>query len=97
VLLTEVQLAGGLPVLKAQTAAKSFLVTVAQLASPLTVGVKAAAWSVMRVEYSATIAAQVEGMSLQLGLTGLACGQAVSWPVQFSCNVESVGAPLDIA
>jgi hypothetical protein len=95
--LSDVQLAGGSPVLKAQTAAKSFFVTVAQLASPLTVGVKAAAWSVMQVEYSATVAVQVEGMSLQLGLPGLACRQAVSWPVQFPCNIESVGALLDIA
>ena len=67
-----VQLAGGAAPEKSQTAAKSARVTVAQLASPLTVWEKAAAWSAMHVEYSATVAVQGEGRSLLLGLAGLA-------------------------
>jgi acetyl-CoA acetyltransferase len=82
-----VQLAGRLSsVMKAQTAAKSALVTVAQLASPGTTLLYAAASSVMQVEYSATVAVQVEEMSPQLGLGGSACRQAVSLLVQFACN-----------
>jgi hypothetical protein len=36
-------------------------------------------------------------MSLQLGLSGVACIQVDCWVVQLSCSMASVGALLDIA
>jgi hypothetical protein len=94
--MSDVQLAGRSPVMKAQTGAKSLFVTVAQLARPLAVWVKAVAWSVMQLEYSDTVAVQSFAMSWQLGLLGVACRQEVSRLVQFCCNTESLGGLLDM-
>jgi hypothetical protein len=94
--VTGVQLDGRPPLTKSQTGCKSAFVTVAQLASPLAVWVKAAAWSVMQAEYCITVTVQSFGMSLQLGLLGLACRQVDSWSVQLFCNTESEVALLDM-
>ena len=63
------------------------LVDVAQLGSPSMLWLKAATSSLMQAEYSATVAVQFEGMSLQPGSSAEptpepACRQAVSWSVQ---------------
>ena len=98
--VSDAQLAGGFtpPPKMSQTAVMSVFVAVAQSASPLTAGMKAATSSLMQAEYSATVAVQVEGMSLQPGLVvEPALRQEVSVLVQFDCNLASVGGLLDAA
>jgi hypothetical protein len=54
----------------------------------------------MQAEYCATVAVQVEGMSLQpllLAQGSPPCVQLFSWVVQFCCSTACEGALLDAA
>lgn len=85
------QLAGVVGVMTSQTAEMVALVDAAQLGRPSTAVLKAVTSSLMQAEYCATVAVQVEGMSLQPGLSAeptpeLACVQLVSCSVQICRN-----------
>lgn len=67
----------------------------AQPGSAPTALLKAAALSVMQVEYCDTVAVQVGGMAVQLAVTGPAVRQGLSWLLQFSCNLESEDGLLE--
>ena len=97
--MSAMQLAGGGAAMTSNSAAVSARVSVAQVLSPVTVCVKAAASALMQAEYSATVAVQVVGMSLQPGLSaqGSVWLQEVSLFVQFVCACASDGALLDAA
>ena len=95
--VTDVQLAGGSAVTKAQTASRSDILTVAQAARRLTPSLKAAVLSMMQAEYCDTVAVQVAGMAAQLGVAGPASRHVLSWLLQFSCSLASEGALLDTA
>jgi hypothetical protein len=76
-------------------------VSAAQASISFTAMLKAATWSLMQVEYSATVAPQFEGSGLQPGLvlravTGSA-KHPVSFSVQFARSCSWVGALLEVA
>jgi hypothetical protein len=81
--VTDMQLAGRSPVMKAHTASKSGCVTVAQLASALTFWLKSATLSVTQTVYSATVAVQFAAMLVQLAMAGPLCRHAASLLEQF--------------
>jgi hypothetical protein len=84
--VTNVQLAGSVADMKAQTAAKSAFVTVAQLASALTCWLKSAALAAMQAKYCATVASQFAVMLVQLATAGPPFRQEASWVEQFCCS-----------
>jgi len=64
--MTDMQLAGGSAVVKFQTASRSAIVTVAQLANSATLWFRASVLSTMQAEYCATVAVQFAGMGRQI-------------------------------
>jgi len=84
-----------------QIAVVPSLVKSAQLERPPTVLLKSPTSSPMQVEYSATVAVQVEGTSPQPGLGQTAPGSPAAHEVslveQFDLSFSSVGALLEVA
>src|SRR4051812_16771926 len=95
--ISEAQLAGGRLDWASKIGAVS--VRVAQLASAPTVWMKAVTSALMQATYCATVAVQVDGMSLhpRLSAHGSVDWQDISLLVQFCCVLATVGALLDAA
>ena len=98
VFIREAQLAGGAAAMAFKMSDAFERISIEHIGKPPTSWMNAATSSLMQAEYCATVAVQVDGMSLQPRLS--AHGSAVPWHdvslfAQFDCNCASVGALLE--